>query len=116
VTGKMLEYLGYHVEVVESGSIAVERFKQALNTGHPFDVVMLDLMVPRGMGGRETMDRLSRLAPTVKAVLMSGYAQQSILMEYRDHGFGAVMTKPFTLEELNTTLRSVLTPGSDRVH
>jgi PAS domain S-box-containing protein len=116
VTGKMLEYLGYHVEVVESGSIAVERFRQALNTGHPFDVVMLDLMVPRGMGGRETMDRLSRLAPTVKAVLMSGYAQQSILMEYRDHGFGAVMTKPFTLEELNTTLRSVLTPGSDRVH
>jgi PAS domain S-box-containing protein len=116
VTGNMLEFLGYHAEVVENGAIAVERFKQALKTGRPFDVVMLDLMVPGGMGGRETMDRLARIAPSVKGVLVSGYAQQSVMTELRDHGFGAMITKPFTLEELNATLRAVLAPGSTRVH
>jgi nitrogen-specific signal transduction histidine kinase/CheY-like chemotaxis protein len=116
VTGNMLEFLGYQAEVVETGTVAVERFKQALEKGRPFDVVMLDLIVPGGMGGQETMDRLSRLAPSVKAVLISGYAHQSGLAEYRDHGFGAVIAKPFTLEELSTTLRSVLTPTPSRVH
>ena len=116
VTGNMLEFLGYQAEVVDTGTVAVERFRQALEKGRPFDVVLLDLIVPGGMGGKETMDRLSRLTPTVKAVLVSGYVQQSAMAEYRDCGFGAVITKPFTLEELSTTLRSVLAPTSSRVH
>ena len=110
VTGNMLEFLGYQAEVVETGTVAVERFRQALEKGRPFDVVLLDLMVPGGMGGRETMDRLARLAPTVKAVLVSGYVQQSAMAEYRDHGFGAVISKPFTLDELSTTLRAGARP------
>ena len=116
VTGNMLEFLGYQAEVVETGTVAVERFKQALENGRPFDVVMLDLIVPGGMGGKETMDRLSRLAPAVKAVLVSGHVQQSAMAEFRDHGFGAVMTKPFTLEELSTTLQSVLAPTAAHIH
>ena len=116
VTGSMLEFLGYQAEVVETGAVAVERFRQAIEKGRPFDVVLLDLIVPGGMGGRETIDRLSRLEPSVKAVLVSGYVQQSGSAEYRDCGFGAVITKPFTLDELSTTLRSVLAPTAARVH
>jgi PAS domain S-box-containing protein len=116
VTGNMLEFLGYQAEVVETGTVALERFQEALERGRPFDVVMLDLLVAGGMGGQETMDRLWRLAPSVKAVLVSGHVQQSSMAEYRDHGFGAVMTKPFTLEELSTTLRAVLAPTASRVH
>jgi PAS domain S-box-containing protein len=116
VTGNMLEFLGYQAEIVDTGTVAVERFRQAIERGRPFDVVMLDLIVPGGMGGKETMDRLARLAPAVKAVLVSGYVQQSAISEYRDCGFGAVITKPFTLEELSTTLRSVLAPAASRVH
>jgi CheY-like chemotaxis protein len=116
VTGSMLEFLGYQAEVVETGAVAVERFRQALEKGKPFDVVLLDLIVPGGMGGRETIDRLSRLEPSVKAVLVSGYVQQSGMAEYRNCGFGAVITKPFTLDELSTTLRSVLAPTAARVH
>ncbi|HEY6362287.1 MAG TPA: ATP-binding protein [Vicinamibacterales bacterium] len=116
VTGSMLEFLGYQAEIAETGTVAVERFRQALEKGRPFDVVLLDLLVPGGMGGRETMDRLARLAPSVKAVLVSGYVQQSQMAEYRDYGFGAVITKPFTLDELSTTLRAVLAPTASRVH
>lgn len=116
VTGSMLEFLGYQAEVVETGAVAVERFRQAIEKGKPFDVVLLDLIVPGGMGGRETIDRLSRLEPSVKAVLVSGYVQQSGMAEYRNCGFGAVITKPFTLDELSTTLRSVLAPTAARVH
>jgi PAS domain S-box-containing protein len=116
VASNMLEFLGYQAEVVDNGTAAVERFTQALKKGRPFDVVMLDLVIPGGMGGTEAMDRLARLAPMVKGVLVSGYAKPAVMEEYRDHGFGAVITKPFTLEELNATLRSVLAPVATQVH
>jgi PAS domain S-box-containing protein len=112
----MLNFLGFQAEVVESGRVAIERFERALRKGRPFDAVMLDLVVPGGMGGKETMDQISRLAPEVKAVLVSGYAQETVVEEYREHGFGAVITKPFTLEELNTTLRSILARDASLVH
>ena len=116
LAANMLDFLGYRPEVVESGRVAIERFKRALETDRPFDVVMLDLTVPGGMGARETIDQLARIDPTVKAVLVSGHAQHALTTEYQDHGFGAVIAKPFTLQELNTTLRSVLGSSAYDVH
>ena len=109
----MLEFLGYEAEVVDSGSAAVERFARAHKQ---FDVVMLDLIVPGDMGGKEAIQRLAGINPAVKAILVSGYAQDSVMTEFRDYGFQAVITKPFTLQELSATLRSVIGPGGWRVH
>ena len=112
----MLDFLGYEVEVVESGAAAIEQFALARQQGHPFDVVMLDLIVPGAMGGREAIDQLAGIDPGVKAILVSGYAQDSVLAEYRDYGFQAIITKPFTLQELSTTLHSVMGSPAWRVH
>jgi DNA-binding NarL/FixJ family response regulator len=87
-------------------------------TGEPFDAVILDLIVPGGAGAREAMELLSEVDPAVNAIVVSGYAQDPAMTEYRDYGFKGVISKPFTLEELNTTLHSVMgmsTP-SCRVH
>jgi CheY-like chemotaxis protein len=116
LAANMLDFLGYRPEVAESGRVAVERFKRALETDRPFDVVMLDLTVPGGMGARETIDQLARIDPAVKAVLVSGYAQHALTTEDLGHRFGAVIAKPFTLQELNTTLRSVLSSSAYNVH
>ncbi len=53
------------------------------------------------------MERLSEVDPAVNAIVVSGYAQDPAMTEYRDYGFKGVISKPFTLEELNATLHSV---------
>jgi len=112
----MLEFLGYDAEVAESGTAAIERFAGALKAGRPFDIVMLDLIVPGDIGAKEAVGPLTRIDPAVKAVLVSGFAQDSVLSEFRDLGFQAVITKPFTLQELSSTLHSVIAAPSWRVH
>ena len=111
LTSNMLQFLGYDAEVVDSGSAAIERFAHK-----KFDVVMLDLIVPGEMGGKEAMRRLAGINPSVKAILVSGHTRDPVLADFRDHGFQAVIAKPFTLQELSATLCSVIgTPGW-RVH
>jgi CheY-like chemotaxis protein len=116
LTRNMLQFLGYETEAVDSGNAAIERFTQALQTGNPFDVVMLDLIVPGGPGAREALNRLALIDPSVKAILMSGYSQDSIISEFRRYGFHAAIDKPFTLQELRATLETVVASPHYPVH
>jgi PAS domain S-box-containing protein len=111
----MLECLGYDGEIVDGGNAAVERFTRALQQGHPFDVVILDLIVRGGVGGKEAVAQLAAIDPSVKAIVMSGYAQDSTMTDYRDHGFQAAISKPFTLQELSATLQFVVGGPTCRV-
>ena len=113
---RMLTRLGHEVETVDDGSAAIERYAQALETEKPFDAVLLDLVVPGGMGGRETISRLSEVDPKVKAIVVSGYALDPALTEFRNFGFKASIAKPYTLEELDTTLNSVIAMGNWQIH
>jgi PAS domain S-box-containing protein len=113
---RMLTRLGHDVEAVDDGSLAVERYAEALETNRPFDAVLLDLVVPGGMGGRETIERLSEVDPKVKAIVVSGYAQDPALTEFRNYGFKASIAKPYTLEELDTALHSVINLGNWQIH
>jgi two-component system cell cycle sensor histidine kinase/response regulator CckA len=112
----MLEFLGYAPEVVSSGSAAVERYKRALVTGRPFDAVILDLVVPEGMGGKEAMAQLGVIDREVTAILSSGYVEDSMVQDFQKLGFKAIIPKPFTLGELSKTLHAVMAPHSLRVH
>ena len=113
---RMLNRLGHEVEVVDDGMAAVERYTRAFKSGNPFDAVLLDLVVPGGMGGRETIELLNEVDPGVKAIVVSGYAQDPTVTQCRDFGFKASIAKPYTLEELDATLHSVITTGKWRVH
>ncbi len=112
----MLKFLGHEAEVVEDGSSAVEQYARALKSGDPYDAVLLDLVVPGGMGGRETMELLNEIDPSVNAIVVSGYAQDPALTEYRNYGFKASIAKPYTLAELDHTLHSVMATPKYRVH
>ena len=112
----MLEFLGYTPEVVSSGSAAVERYKRALVNGRPFDAVILDLVVPEGMGGKEAMAQLGVIDRQVTAILSSGYVEDSMIQDFHKLGFKAIIPKPFTLGELSKTLHAVMSPDSLRVH
>lgn len=104
----VLRAMGYQVQVARDGTDAIEMFRVAQRIGEPFDVVVLDLTVPGGMGGREALVRLRELDPAARAVVSSGYSEDPVMAEYRAHGFAGMVGKPYTAADLDAAIQSVL--------
>lgn len=105
---QMLVYLGYEVVLSEDGGEAIELYKEAMESGHPFDLVMLDLTVRGGIGGEETISRLAEIDPGVKGIVSSGYSDNPILSDYESYGFCDAIAKPYKVHELGRALNRVL--------
>ena len=110
VAGRMLHTLGCEVRCAADGAEAVAMYREHMDRGEGFAVVVMDLTVPGGMGGREALAELRALDPDVRAVVSSGYANDPILSRFRDYGFCGVLTKPFALQDLRRVLWQVLEP------
>jgi PAS domain S-box-containing protein len=108
---RMLKHLGYEADSVESGMAALETYRQAIKTGKPYDAVILDLTVPDGMGGKETVVKLKELDPEVKAIVSTGYSDSQVAAKYSAYGFCAVLLKPYRMEDVSNTLRRVIGAG-----
>lgn len=104
----ILEELGYTVESVEDGAKALELYLMHKEQGKPFSAVILDLTIPAGMGGKETIESLLKIDPAVKAVVSSGYSNDPIMASYVDFGFRAVLTKPYRIQEMSKVLRDLI--------
>jgi len=104
VAAEMLQYLGHEVETVRDGAEAVQTYQRALSDGKRFDAVILDLTVPGAMGGREALNLLLQLDPGVKAVVSSGYANDTTVSDFQSFGFAGVLSKPYTLHEIQKVL------------
>ncbi len=108
IAGEMIEMLGHEVELAEHGEAAIEKYRAAMESGNPFDVVILDLTIRGGMGGRETIERLLAVNPGIKAIVSSGYSDDAVVSDYHNYGFLARLTKPYNLEEMRDTLNNLL--------
>ncbi|HSH93181.1 MAG TPA: ATP-binding protein [Roseimicrobium sp.] len=108
-----LKQKGYEVVGVESGQEALQSYGDAMSSGHPFDAVLLDIVVPGGMGGVETMRALLKIDPAVKAIVMSGYANDPVMLEHVGHGFKGAMAKPFRLLELHQMVAGLSVEAKD---
>jgi two-component system cell cycle sensor histidine kinase/response regulator CckA len=108
VAGEMLNKLGYAVGFARDGAEAIELYKSAKESHQPFDVVIMDLTIPGGMGGIEAMQSLIDLAPEIKAIVSSGYSDDQVMSDYRKYGFAGVLIKPYKLNQLSDSLRKVL--------
>ena len=108
IAGKVLKYLGYEVKFSKDGEDAIEQFKKARKSEKPFDAVILDLTIPGGMGGKETIEKLREIDKGIKAIISTGYTDDPIISNYRDYGFSGVVSKPYTTEELSEVLHNVL--------
>ena len=109
----MLTQLGYQSQCVREGAEAVALYQQARDMGQPFAAVLLDLTIPGGMGGRETVAHLRAIDPQVRAIVSSGYATDPLMAHYSAYGFRGVLGKPYTVEGLEEVLQRVLEDRRD---
>jgi PAS domain S-box-containing protein len=103
-----LSEVGYKVEIAAEGTEAIEKYSKAKNSGEQFDAVILDLTIPGGMGGKETIKELLKIDPNVKAIVSSGYANNAVMANFKRYGFSGVVTKPYHIAELEKTLNNVI--------
>ena len=108
VVSKILEQIGCVAEAASDGAEAVRLYKKAMKSGQPFNAVILDLTVPGGMGGQETIKKLLEIDPEVKAIVSSGYSNDPVLANFREYGFSSVVTKPYRIDELQEVLQGVM--------
>ena len=107
-TGNVLTRLGYNVVFASDGGEAVERYRQVREEGRVFDLVIMDLTVPGGLGGKEALRMLRDLDPGVKAIVSSGYSNDPIMADFGKHGFNGVVTKPYRIKELSDEVYRVI--------
>ena len=99
----MLTSLKHSVTAVENGKEAVEAYKK-----NKFDLVILDITIPGGMGGLETIKELKKINPNVRAIVSSGYANSPVLARYTDYGFSGALAKPFHADDLKEIIEKVI--------
>lgn len=108
VLKRVLMSAGYSVDTVADGASAIELYKTALVEKRPYDAVILDLTIPGGMGGVETIAQLRQIDPQIKAIVMSGYSDSGALSQYQEYGFMSIISKPFRMKDLYQTIENVL--------
>ena len=101
---KVLERHGYRVVVAADGmeaAAAVDR--------EPFDVVLMDLEMPR-IDGHEAMRRIKAKQPALPVVAVTAYAMAGDSERCRAEGFDDYISKPYEIQQL----RSLVARLADR--
>lgn len=109
MSATILSELGYEVTTGVDGAEAVELYQKARESGKPYDAVILDLTVPGGMGGQETIQKLLEIDPKIKALVSSGYSNDPVLANFREHGFIGFIPKPCKIQELSEIVHKIMT-------
>ena len=107
LTFEMLMDLGYQVQTCCSGEEAVELYKRCWEMGTALPVVVLDLLVPGGMGGCEAAKRILSIDPHARMIVSSGYSHDPIMADYKEYGFSAALSKPYNTDSLVQVIKSM---------
>jgi PAS domain S-box-containing protein len=108
LAGAILGLLEYEAVLTRDGNEALNEYVAARAAGRPFAAVILDLTIPGGMGGKETMRRLREIDPGVRAIVSSGYSNDAVIADFRAHGFLAMVAKPYRMEDLAKALTEAI--------
>jgi len=108
IAGTLLRKLGYDAVLVADGESAVREHRKSLEEGRPFNLLVFDLAVPEGMGGREALERIHAVDPQALALVSSGYSNDPVMSEPQRFGFAAVLPKPYQVNELARTIDTLL--------
>ena len=108
IASKMLKKVGYIVQTANTGELAVTLFREAKKEECPFDLVILDLTVAGGIGGKEVIRIVREEDPNIKAIVSSGYFDDPVMANYQCYGFDQVVSKPYTFSALTCAVKMLL--------
>ena len=107
VARSMLIQLGHEVEVAEHGEEAICLYRNAAAAGAKFDLVIMDLTIQGGMGGKDAVQGILNLDPEARVIVSSGYSSDPIMAKFEDFGFCAAIAKPYRLQELEKAIHRI---------
>ena len=96
--------IGLKTITASNGTEAIELYK---SHGREISCVLLDVSMP-GMDGPTVFKKLKEIDPSVKIALSSGYSHDDIANRFQDIEFEGFIQKPFQIDQLRNTLRTLL--------
>jgi signal transduction histidine kinase len=103
IAASMLKRLGYTARAVKSGEEAVAFLKE-----NETELVLLDMIMPPGMGGRQTYEEITKIRPGQKALLASGFSASDEVRRALELGASGLLRKPYTINQLAEAINNVL--------
>ncbi len=108
IAGTLFRKIGYDAVLVADGESAVREHRKALEEGRPFNLLVFDLAVPDGMGGKEALEHIHAVDPQALALVSSGYSNDPVMSEPQRFGFSAVLPKPYQVNDLARCIDTLL--------
>jgi DNA-binding NtrC family response regulator len=108
IVSRMLTHLGYEVSTSTNGAQAIAAFAKAKSNGQPFDVVVMDLVIPNGVGGQDAVHTIRKIDEHARVIASSGHLEHPAMVDYKKFGFVAVLEKPYKLERLQQVIDAVI--------
>lgn len=108
----MLSILDYDAVTTANGDEALLAHEKAIEEQQRFDIVIMDLTIPNGMGGAEAIKRLRQKDTAIRAVVASGYSDDPVVARHKEYGFDRVLPKPYVLNDLTRVLEALKDPAS----
>ncbi len=105
---KILTELGFSAACVTCGEDAIEEYKKSVEIGDPYRLVIMDLTITGGMGGKEAVKILKEFDPDAKVILSTGYSHDLAGKDFLEIGFNALLPKPYTFEEMKKCIDDAL--------
>jgi len=99
----MLTELAYNTEAVSSGEEAIEYLKEK-----QVDLIVLDMVMPKGINGRETYEEIIKICPGQKVIIASGFSETEEVKMARKSGAGNYIKKPYILEKIGLAVKEEL--------
>ncbi len=110
----MLEEFGYRPTCVTCGEEAIPAYREAMSRGERFDIVIMDLTIPGGMGGKDAVKEVLAIDKDAKVIVSSGYSNDPIMAHPEEYGFTDVLPKPFNMEEFKIKLSTIMAGASGK--
>ena len=100
IFSNMVSSLGYIPITATDGTDALNYCLKNREDLKNIKTAILDLTIPGGMGGKETVIHLKKLLPGVPVIATSGYSEDPVISKPAEYGFSGSLRKPFRIQEL----------------
>ena len=104
---KTLSRKGFAVKEAARGEEALAHLEALRSEGIESYLLILDVMIPDGMGGPETLSKAREIDPGIRAIIASGYTDDEELADLEEPGQTLLLNKPYNVLELLATVEEL---------